>query len=120
MAIAIGGSLGSETYHATKFALEGWSDCLRLETKPFGIDVVIIEPGGIKTDWGLIAADHLKKTSGNGAYAKAANRTAETMAKSYSGRQLSDPSVVVRTILEAVTARKPKTRYHCGTWLEQP
>ena len=36
-------------YHATKHALEGWSDCLRLELKQFGIKVVIIEPGIIKT-----------------------------------------------------------------------
>ena len=53
-------------YHATKHALEGWSDCLRIEVKPFGIDVVVVEPGGIKTPWGQIAADNLKKTSGNG------------------------------------------------------
>ena len=33
-------------YHATKHALEGWSDCLRIEVKPFGIDVVVVEPGG--------------------------------------------------------------------------
>ncbi|MFD4506570.1 oxidoreductase, partial [Streptomyces sp. NPDC058457] len=50
-------------YHGTKFALEALSDCLRLETKPFGIDVVIIEPGGIATEWGTIAADGLRKAS---------------------------------------------------------
>lgn len=38
-------------YHGTKFALEAISDCLRMEVKPFGIDVVVIEPGGIKTEW---------------------------------------------------------------------
>lgn len=43
-------------YHATKFAVEGFSDCLRMELAPFGIDVVVVEPGGIKTDWGIIAA----------------------------------------------------------------
>lgn len=50
-------------YHATKHALEGWSDCLRLETKEFRMDVVVVEPGGIKTPWGIIAAENLKKTS---------------------------------------------------------
>lgn len=50
-------------YHATKYAVEGLSDCLRMELQPFGIDVVVVEPGGIKTDWGLIAAENLKKTS---------------------------------------------------------
>lgn len=48
-------------YHATKYAVEGLSDCLRMELQPFGIDVVVVEPGGIKTDWGLIAAENLKK-----------------------------------------------------------
>ena len=40
-------------YHATKFAFEAFSDCLRVETKEFGIDVVIIEPGAIATEVGL-------------------------------------------------------------------
>ena len=43
-------------YHATKYVVEGLSDCLRMELKPFGIDVVVVEPGGIKTGWGIIAA----------------------------------------------------------------
>ena len=44
-------------YHATKFAVEGFSDSLRLELAPFGIDVVIIEPGPIRTEWGDISRD---------------------------------------------------------------
>ena len=51
-------------YHATKFAVEGLSDSLRLELAPFGIQVVVIEPGAIRTEWGGIAADNLRKTSG--------------------------------------------------------
>ena len=53
-------------YHATKYAVEALTDCLRLETKPFGIDAVLVEPGGIKTDWGAIAAENLRKTSAGG------------------------------------------------------
>jgi short-subunit dehydrogenase len=45
-------------YHTTKYAVEAFSDALRMEAKQFGIDVILIEPGGIKTDWGNIAADH--------------------------------------------------------------
>jgi NAD(P)-dependent dehydrogenase (short-subunit alcohol dehydrogenase family) len=101
-------------YHATKHALEGWSDCLRVETKPFGIDVVIVEPGGIKTPWGLIAADNLKKTSGKGAYAGPAIKTAEGTAEMYSSNRLSSPEVIGRVILKAVTARKPRRRYVKG------
>ena len=48
-------------YHATKYAVEGLSDCLRMELRPFGIDVIVVEPGGIKTDWGIIAANNLKR-----------------------------------------------------------
>ncbi len=46
-------------YHTTKYAVEAFSDALRMEAKQFGIDVILIESGGIKTDWGNIAADHL-------------------------------------------------------------
>jgi len=101
-------------YHASKFALEGLSNCLRLETEPFGIDVIIIEPGGIATEWGMIAADNLKKTSGNGAYAEAANKTADGMMRTYASNQLSKPTVVAETILKAITARRPKTKYTTG------
>lgn len=106
-------------YHATKHALEGFSDCLRWETAPFGIDVVVVEPGGITTPWGEIAAENLRKTSGNGAYAEAANKSADSTEALYSGDQLSPPSLIANTILKAVTARKPKTRYAVG-YLARP
>ena len=51
----IGEPLGS-WYHATKFAVEGLSDSIRIELAPFGIHVVVIEPGAIRTEWGPIAA----------------------------------------------------------------
>jgi NAD(P)-dependent dehydrogenase (short-subunit alcohol dehydrogenase family) len=101
-------------YHATKFALEGFSDCLRLEVEPFGIDVVVVEPGGIKTEWGTIAAEHLRKTSGNGVYAEAANKAANSMRRAYQGDRLSPPSLIADVILQAVAARKPRTRYAVG------
>ena len=102
-------------YHATKHALEGWSDCLRLETKAFGIKVVIIEPGGIKTPWGEIAAQNLRKTSGGGAYAENATKTAEMMEKMYvSGKNLTDQKVLAKVIVRAATVKNPKTRYVKG------
>ena len=52
----------------SKFAVEGLSDSLRLELKPFGVDVIIIEPGGVKTEWGQIAFDNLKTTATNSVY----------------------------------------------------
>lgn len=101
-------------YHATKYAVEGLSDCLRMELKPFGIDVIVVEPGGIKTDWGIIAAQNLKKTSAHGAYAEMANKAADGMIKNYSGNMLSKPELIAKTIRKAVTRRRPKTRYLVG------
>ncbi|PZR07139.1 MAG: short-chain dehydrogenase/reductase [Flavobacterium psychrophilum] len=101
-------------YHATKHAVEGWSDCLRLELKEFGIDVVVVEPGGIKTPWGEIAAENLKKTSSTGAYASFANKVAANTMKLYTGNQLTDVDVLGQTIAKAATDQKPKTRYVKG------
>ena len=101
-------------YHSTKFALEALSDCLRLETKPFGIDVVIIEPGGIATEWGDIAADSLKAASGGGAYADQANAMYALLTDPASTKRNSPPSVIADTIAKAVTATRPKTRYVAG------
>jgi len=101
-------------YHATKHALEGWSDCLRLEVKEFGIDVVVVEPGGIKTPWGTIAADNLKKTSGKGAYSAFANKVAEGMIKMYTASSLTDVDVLGNVIAKAATVNKTKRRYIKG------
>ena len=101
-------------YHATKFALEGFSDCLRLELEPLGIDVIVIEPGGIKTNWGIIAANNLRKVSASGAYAEPADKASNAMVKLYTGDFLSDPKVISKAIGKAVTANHPKTRYLVG------
>ncbi|HOO31584.1 MAG TPA: oxidoreductase [Thermotogota bacterium] len=102
-------------YHATKFAVEGLSDCLRMEVGEFGIEVVLIEPGVIQTDWGIIAGGNLKKTSGKGSYRKRAVKVADGMIDMYStGKGLSPSSLVSDTIVKAATVRKPKTRYLLG------
>ncbi len=104
-------------YHATKFALEGWSDCLRIELKQFGIDVVVVEPGGIQTEWGEIAMEHLKKVSGNGPYANLANKVIESSGKS--SEKLTPVDVLGREIAKAAIRKKPKTRYLKG-YLAKP
>ena len=101
-------------YHATKHALEGWSDCLRLEVKPFGIDVVVVEPGGIKTPWGTIAADNLRKSSSEGAYSAFASNVADGMEKTYTNNSLTDVDVLGNVIAKAATTERPKTRYVKG------
>jgi NAD(P)-dependent dehydrogenase (short-subunit alcohol dehydrogenase family) len=101
-------------YHATKFALEALSDCVRLEAAPFGVDVAIIEPGGIRTEWGAIAAQMLKDTSGAGAYADQAQAVAASLSGEGNARFSSDPSVIAKAISKAASAKRPKARYAVG------
>jgi NAD(P)-dependent dehydrogenase (short-subunit alcohol dehydrogenase family) len=114
---SMGGKFGEPFgtwYHATKFAVEGLSDCLRMETKPFGIDVIVIEPGAIRTEWAGIAADSLMRASGERAYASCARRHARLLASAESSSLPSPPEVVARTIAKAVRAARPRTRYATG------
>lgn len=101
-------------YHGTKFALEAISDCLRMELEPFGINVVVVEPGGIKSEWADIAAEKLLKTSGNGPYATQAMPMANSMISEISKKRQSPPQVIADTIAKAVSVKKPKTRYVAG------
>lgn len=101
-------------YHATKFALEALSDCLRLEVEPFGIHVVVIEPGGIKTEWGGIASEKLQAVSGMGAYTNQAKAVSHSLNSEANSKLLSPPSLIADTIAKAITARRPKTRYAIG------
>ena len=102
-------------YHATKFGLEALSDCLRLEVAPFGIRVVVIEPGAIRTEWGGIAAERLRATSAGGPYEREAEATARNLAAGSKDNTLlaSPPSVVADAIGKAVTTpagRRPAMR----------
>jgi NAD(P)-dependent dehydrogenase (short-subunit alcohol dehydrogenase family) len=98
-------------YHATKWAVEGFSDSLRLELAPFGIQVAIIEPGAIRTEWGQIAVDGLLKASGDGPYADQARSRAAVLATTIDEKSAADPSIVADAIAHAATIRRPKTRY---------
>lgn len=102
-------------YHVSKYSVEALSDCLRMELKPFGIDVVLIEPGGIRTDWGIIAAKHLAESSVGTAYEEEALRQSVVMDKGYRSQLLAKPSTVTRAILRAVKARRPRVRYLTGS-----
>ena len=89
-------------YHVSKYAVESLSDALRMELKPFGIDVVIIEPGAIKTNWGIIAADHLIESSKGTAYEQTGTMMANNLRNMYLSNTISDPAVVRKAIVRAV------------------
>ena len=100
-------------YHATKHALEGWSDCLRLELQQFGIDVVIIEPGLIKTEFGDIARKQDGDRKITGPYAPIIHSIKDAF-DSDMANSSSEPKVITDLVLEAVRAKRPKTRYVGG------
>ena len=101
-------------YHVSKYAVESLSDAMRMELKPFGIDVVIIEPGAIKTNWGIIAADHLIESSKGTVYEQTGTMMANNLRNMYLSNTISDPAVVRKAIVRAVNARRPCTRYRIG------
>jgi len=102
-------------YHATKFAVEGLSDSLRVEVSPFGIDVVVIEPGAIRTEWGSIAAQNLRRASASTAYKQQAEYVAAVLESTSDRTPLaSPPDVVANVIARAAAARRPRTRYVAG------
>ncbi len=103
-------------YHASKHALEGWSDCLRVETAHFGIDVVIVEPGVIATEFGAVLEQPMLSRSGVGAYGAITKSVALATRATYEKGGASAASVVASTISKAISARRPKTRYVVGKY----
>ncbi|HEY5155023.1 MAG TPA: oxidoreductase [Acidimicrobiales bacterium] len=103
-------------YHATKHALEGWSDCLRIELAPFGIAVIIIEPGAIETEFGDVLVGPMLERSGDTAYADLAQKVAAATRRSYAAGNGSPASVIANAISKAIGAKRPKTRYVAGKY----
>lgn len=100
-------------YHAAKHALEGWSDCLRLEVEQFGIRVVVVEPGLIETEFGEVVGGPIIEITGDGPY----RPMVDAMLKQMGGgnTKYSPPSLIADVVSKAITARKPKTRYVAGS-----
>lgn len=99
-------------YVASKFALEGLSDTLRLELAPKGVHVAVIEPGAIRSAWADIATDHLKVASADGPYQEAAADAGRVL--QVIKRFSSEPRVIARLVDRAALSRRPKTRYSAG------
>ena len=98
-------------YQASKYALEGYSDPLRNEVRRFGIDVVVIEPGGIESESSSIAADEAERYSGRSAYADYVTKFRKGQARL--GKN-PPPRVISDLIVRALKAKRPAARYHRG------
>jgi len=119
---SIGGRMAAPflgAYHASKFAMEALTDSLRMELKPWGISVSIIEPGSIDTrlwEKGQNAGDVLlgkMPPHGRELYDPAVDAVRQAAEKSAQGA--IPPSAVAKAVVHALTAEKPKTRYVVGT-----
>ena len=114
---SMGGKLtfpGGGIYHATKHSVEAISDALRFEVAGFGVEVVVIEPGLIRTAFGDTAVDSIGETSAEGPYAKFNEDVAKATEGAYSGpfsRLGGGPEAVAAKIEKALAARRPSTRY---------
>ena len=115
---SMGGKLtfpGGAFYHATKHAVEALSDALRFEVRSFGVDVIVIEPGPIKTRFGDTAIDSIHQGRDSQSPYAAFNATvASKVREAYEGpmgRLAAGPEAVARVIAKAITANRPRSRY---------
>jgi NADP-dependent 3-hydroxy acid dehydrogenase YdfG len=116
---SMGGRLtfpGGGIYHATKHAVEAIGDALRVEVRGFGIDVVTIEPGVIRTSFGDTAVSSIGATGADaGPYGEFNAAVAKATTEAYEKGPLSKlgggPEAVAATIERAITARRPRARY---------
>lgn len=111
-------SPGASAYHASKYAVESFSDGMRQELKFFGIDVVLIKPGGVSTDFTANArSNYPEAIEGNpyGTLRRKFNDMLDTILDpDKSSVSLLSPDKVVSVILTAATTEKPKPRYKVG------
>ncbi len=107
---------GGAFYHASKYAVEALSDALRMEVAQFGIDVVLIEPGPVKTPWNDVAAASLSAAAPTdddpyATYKAAVGASFGRTQAGLVGRLGSTSEDVAKVITQAVTARRPRPRY---------
>ena len=104
---SIGGLVGFPGvgyYNATKFAVNGFSEALQKELAPLGINVIIVEPSGFRTDWAGRSANEAENTIGDYAETAGANQAA---IRGYSGNQPGDPVRAAKAIVKAVKSENP-------------
>jgi NAD(P)-dependent dehydrogenase (short-subunit alcohol dehydrogenase family) len=104
---------GGGIYHATKYAVDAMSDALRFEVKGFGVDVVIVQPGLIVTEFGETAAA-ATPSEADGPYAKFNTVVAKTTSEAYKGPMAklgAGPEAVAKVVGKAITTSRPRIRY---------
>ena len=108
-------------YDATKHALEGWSDCLRYETAPFGIQVVLIEPGAIRTEFDDVRSAQLKQLAADSAYRAQIEVFRRLVDDPRGLDRQTEAAAVAKVYAKAATARRPRRRYvtgvHARPWM---
>jgi short-subunit dehydrogenase len=102
-------------YLSSKHALEGWSDALRVELKEFDIDVVIVQPGAINTNFFNVSRSYLDKYKQDSNYAHLYGEPVADSENSVLSNQ-SEPIVIAKVINKAINAKNPKTRYSAGAY----
>jgi short-subunit dehydrogenase len=104
---------GAGWYGASKHAVEAISDALRLELHQFGVHVVLVEPGLIRTGFEGVTAEAMQREGQGPVWGSMMRRVAASWTEGF--RKGSEPEVVARTIATALEARDPKPRYRCGS-----
>ena len=102
-------------YLSSKHALEGWSDALRVELKEFDIDVVIVQPGAINTNFFNVSRSYLDKYKQDSNYTHLYGEPVADSENSVLSNQ-SEPIVIAKVINKAINAKNPKTRYSAGAY----
>jgi NAD(P)-dependent dehydrogenase (short-subunit alcohol dehydrogenase family) len=108
---------GNGHYSASKFAIEGLSDALRLELGPFGVFVSLVEPGPIETQFDLTSQQHSEAILANPASPYRALYATTERASTSMRRRRTGPDTVARVVQRAIEARSPKARYLAGVGL---
>lgn len=115
---SMGGRLtfpGGGLYHATKHAVEALSDVLRFEVAGFGVDVVVVQPGIVRTSFPAAVSDAIPRADPDDPYARFNAEVERTTREAYEGGPLArlggPPEAVAETIERAIRADRPRTRY---------
>ncbi len=114
---SIGGRIGipfQAVYSASKFAVEGFTEALRLEAAPFGIRVVLIEPGNFRT--GFTVGRRMAAGAAAAAYAERQANALHMM--EHAELHGATPEAVGRLVHHVITTRHPRARYSVGPFFE--